>query len=72
MDYVPFPKNTKRQLVRLAPLKPRTLAAMHGSTFVGDGSALLIESANVIRDVSAAAAAADGVASIDGLPEEQV
>jgi hypothetical protein len=44
---------------------------MHGSTVVGNGSALLIENANVIRDVSAAAAAADGVASIDGLVEEQ-
>jgi hypothetical protein len=27
---------------------------MHGSTFVGDGAALLAESANILRDVSAA------------------
>lgn len=55
MDYVPYTDNTKRQLDKLAALKPRTLAAMHGSTFIGDGAALLTESANILRDVSAAA-----------------
>ena len=55
MDYVPYTENTKRQLDKLAALKPRTLAAMHGSTFVGDGASLLAESANILRDVSAAA-----------------
>jgi hypothetical protein len=29
---------------------------MHGSTFIGDGAALLTASADVIRDVSASAA----------------
>ena len=53
MDYVPYTDNTKRQLERLAALKPRTLAAMHGSTFVGDGAALLTASVDIIRDVSA-------------------
>ena len=57
MDYVPYTDNTKHQLARLAALKPRTLAAMHGSTFVGDGAALLTASADVLRDVSAAAPA---------------
>jgi flavorubredoxin len=61
MDYVPYTDTTKRQLARLASLEPRTLAAMHGSTFVGDGAALLTESADVIRAVSAAAARLDGV-----------
>ena len=56
MDYVPYTDNTRRQLERLAALKPRTLAAMHGSTFVGDGAALLTASVDMIRDVSAAAA----------------
>jgi hypothetical protein len=55
MDYVPYTDNTKRQLEKLAALKPRTLAAMHGSTFVGDGAGLLLASADIIRDVSAAA-----------------
>jgi flavorubredoxin len=52
MDYVPYTENTKRQLARLAALNPRTLAAMHGSTFVGDGAALLLASADVIQSVS--------------------
>ena len=56
MDYVPYTDNTRRQLDELASLKPRTLAAMHGSTFVGDGAALLTASIDIIRDVSAAAA----------------
>ncbi len=55
MDYVPYNENTRRNLAKLAALKPRTLAAMHGSTFIGDGAAMLTASADVIRDVSAAA-----------------
>jgi len=55
MDYVPYNENTRRNLARLAALKPRTLAAMHGSTFVGDGAAMLIASADIIRETSAAA-----------------
>ena len=58
MDYVPYTDNTKRQLAKLAALQPRTLAAMHGSTFVGDGAGLLTASADVIREVSARADAA--------------
>ena len=60
MDYVPYTDNTKRQLDRLAALKPRTLAAMHGSTFIGDGAAMLTASVDVIREVSAAAVAQRG------------
>ena len=52
MDYVPYTANTKRQLANLAALRPRTLAAMHGSTFVGDGAAALIASGDVIREVT--------------------
>jgi flavorubredoxin len=55
MDYVPYTENTKRQLAKLAALQPRTLAAMHGSTFVGDGAAALIASGDVIREVSGGA-----------------
>jgi flavorubredoxin len=57
MDYVPYNDNTRRQLANLAALKPRTLAAMHGSTFVGDGAAILLASADVIQSVSGATAA---------------
>ncbi len=52
MDYVPFTENTTRQLAKLAALQPRTLAAMHGSTFVGDGAAALVASGDIIRQVS--------------------
>ena len=36
-NYMPFTPYTEPTLKRLAVLKPKTLAAMHGSTFVGDG-----------------------------------
>lgn len=58
MDYVPYTDNTRRHLAALAGLKPRVLAAMHGSTFTGDGAALLVASGDVIKEVSAGAAAA--------------
>jgi flavorubredoxin len=57
MDYVPYTQNTKRQLANLAALQPRMLAAMHGSTFVGDGAAALVASGEVIRQVTGVAAA---------------
>jgi flavorubredoxin len=55
MDYVPYTDNTRRQLATLAALQPRTLAAMHGSTFVGDGAGILLASADVLQSVGAAA-----------------
>ena len=57
MDYVPYTENTKRQLANLAALQPRILAAMHGSTFVGDGAAALVASGEVIRQVTGVSAA---------------
>jgi hypothetical protein len=38
-------------LQQLAALKPRTLAAMHGSTFVGDGEHALRDLAVVLREL---------------------
>ena len=58
MDYVPYTENTKRQLANLAALQPRMLAAMHGSSFVGDGAAALVASGDVIRQVTTGAASA--------------
>jgi flavorubredoxin len=58
MDYVPYTENTKKQLANLAALQPRMLAAMHGSTFVGDGAAALVASGEVIRQVTGVSAAA--------------
>jgi len=56
MDYVPYTENTQRQLASLAALKPHILAAMHGSTFVGDGAAALVASGDVIRQVTGVSA----------------
>jgi len=58
MDYMPYTENTKRQLASLAALQPRLLAAMHGSTFAGDGAAALVASGEVIRQVTSVSAAA--------------
>ncbi len=51
MDYMPYTSNTERQLRELAALKPKTLAAMHGSTFVGHGERALRDLAVVMREV---------------------
>jgi flavorubredoxin len=42
---------TDRILQRLAALKPKTLATMHGSSFAGDGERALLDLAVVIKDV---------------------
>jgi flavorubredoxin len=49
MDYMPFTPQTRRRLNELAALEPRMLAAMHGSTFVGDGGAALRAAADVME-----------------------
>ena len=49
MDYVPLTPATERRLNELADLRPRVLAAMHGSTFIGDGAAALRASADMLR-----------------------
>jgi flavorubredoxin len=53
MDYVPYTENTGRLLAKLAALQPRTLAAMHGSTFVGDGASVLLACDGLLRDTLA-------------------
>jgi flavorubredoxin len=50
-DYVPYGSRSERALQRLADLEPRTLAAMHGSTFVGDGAKALRDLNVVMREV---------------------
>jgi flavorubredoxin len=47
MPYTPY---TDATMQRLADLKPRTLAIMHGSSFSGDGERALRELARVIRE----------------------
>ncbi len=48
-NYMPYTPYTESTLQRLAALKPRTLAAMHGSTFVGDGAQALTDVAQVMQ-----------------------
>jgi flavorubredoxin len=50
---LPYTNQTEPTLKRLASLKPRTLATMHGSTFVGDGERAIADLAQAIRDVLA-------------------
>lgn len=51
MDYMPFTPKTERLLRGLAALQPQTLAAMHGSTFVGNGAQALSDLGRVMREV---------------------
>ena len=50
MDYVPLTPATRRRLNELADLQPRVLAAMHGSTFVGDAAAALRNAADMLQN----------------------
>jgi flavorubredoxin len=50
-NYMPYTKHTDSIMQRLADLNPRTIAPMHGSAFVGDGSRSLRELAVVMREV---------------------
>jgi flavorubredoxin len=49
MDYYAHAPRTTSTLLRLAALKPTTLAVMHGSAFRGDGGALLRHLAESLR-----------------------
>ncbi len=51
MDYVPYTQNTGRLLGELAEFNPKTLAIMHGSSYSGDGSALLRGLDPIFREV---------------------
>jgi flavorubredoxin len=48
-NYFPYTKNTDAELKRLAALKPKVLATMHGSVFVGDGERAILDYAEMIR-----------------------
>lgn len=48
MDYYAHAPNARATLERLALAKPKTLACMHGSTWHGDGAALLRSLADVL------------------------
>ena len=46
--YMPYTKNTDDTIKKLAALKPRTLAVMHGSVFNGDGEKALLDYAEMV------------------------
>jgi flavorubredoxin len=50
-NYMPYSQHTDHTLHRLADLKPKTIAAMHGSAFAGDGKRALQDLAVVMREV---------------------
>jgi len=58
MDYMPFTPATRARLEQLAALQPRLLAAMHGSSFAGDGAAALRAAADVMEELLGAPAVA--------------
>ncbi len=47
---MPYTASTDATLRRLADLKPRTLAVMHGSSFQGDGAGAILGLAQVIKE----------------------
>ena len=49
MDYMPFTPQTRRLIGKLAALRPRLIAAMHGSSFEGDGASALLAAADVMQ-----------------------
>lgn len=50
-NYMPYSVQTDAILRRVAALKPKTLATMHGSTFVGDGERAIGDLAVAFRDI---------------------
>jgi flavorubredoxin len=50
IGYLPYTRQTEGVLRSLAELQPKTLAVMHGSSFVGEGDRLLNGLAEVIRE----------------------
>ena len=50
-NYIPYCTLTDPTIQRLAALKPKTVATMHGSVYVGDGAQALHDLASVFREV---------------------
>ncbi|HVE56068.1 MAG TPA: hypothetical protein VNB22_04515 [Pyrinomonadaceae bacterium] len=49
--YQPYTRQTESNLQKLIALEPKTIAAMHGSTFVGDGAQALRDLGGVMREL---------------------
>jgi flavorubredoxin len=53
-NYLPYTTTTAQTLSRLAALEPKQLAAMHGSTYAGDGRKALQDVKRVLRELTKA------------------
>ena len=49
--YMPYTRQTEKNLQKLIDLKPATIAAMHGSTYSGDGAKALVDLGEVMKEV---------------------
>ena len=49
--YMPYTRQTERNLQKLIDLAPTTIAAMHGSSYIGDGAKALREFGEVMQEV---------------------
>ena len=49
--YMPYTRQTESNLQKLIDLKPATIAAMHGSSYSGDGARALSELGEVMKEV---------------------
>ena len=52
-NYLPYTSETEKILNRLADLKPKRIAPMHGSTYVGDGESAIYDLAQAMKDILA-------------------
>lgn len=50
-NYFPYTERTASELQKLVDLRPKTLAVMHGSVFVGDGGKALSDYGEMLREV---------------------
>lgn len=50
-NYMPYTSHTDGIMQKLASLQPQTIAAMHGSTYRGDGERAILDLAGVMREV---------------------
>lgn len=50
-NYIPYTRQTEANFEKLIALKPKTIAAMHGSTYIGDGEQALRDLEIVYREL---------------------
>ena len=50
-NYFPYTANTDAEIKRLAALKPKVLATMHGSVFEGDGEKAMLDYAGMVSEI---------------------